>query len=600
MCSRGAIQRAAAMQVTRCAHTSSDTKATMSVHQTSYDPPSDSPFRSRSYATFVTDQELQQARAEMEECYRRRARRAGLEDTLPVGRPMTEEEIEDLQWQLGDFGPASGYGSRGKKRSQQEVIDMTIEEMEAEIQETNEAIRNRRRRGLGLMLKPLWMLTVLACFTGSPAAAFIAYDCSNRSNVVESFSLLEPDVSANMGRDGEVETTVYGEIVQIKQDRMIPVFRCTVIETLVAHYCGMFSAAGVTQYLKFRELKPLEAWECRKARKNGQLLINVRPISGRIGATVSHTMFLAGDLDDDSNCEVGTVTLRNGKVLGGMASQGLYEITLREEFARMNKLTGSLTLTSGIQARAADKSIADSLEGTVVWEYDPMECPQTIVKLYKGMMKAYVNQTSTYEGSTVVVEHQDKDQAAGLEVAESFIVCGHQAFRTHIKNIAVFVHKDNRMEVAQGHFSGKEGEADLTRLESGMSFMQVRASMSMKEKLRQVRGAICENRRDIARTRLEAIAGADNPYSLISIFGRGHLAIKAGGAVYVTKCSPVEVVPRIHTNCTEEIPITINGTDAFVDPISCVIKSAGSPYTVTMSPRQDTRSAGSGTVVTQN
>jgi hypothetical protein len=73
----------------------------------SFAPPSDSPFHSRSYATFVTDQELQQARAEMEECYRRRARRAGLEDTLPVGRPMTEEEIEDLQWQLGDFGPAS-------------------------------------------------------------------------------------------------------------------------------------------------------------------------------------------------------------------------------------------------------------------------------------------------------------------------------------------------------------------------------------------------------------------------------------------------------------------------------------------------------------
>jgi hypothetical protein len=197
------------------------------------------------------------------------------------------------------------------------------------------------------------------------------------------------------------------------------------------------------------------------------------------------------------------------------------------------------------------------------------------------MMKAYVNQTNTYEGSTVVVEHQDKDQAAGLELAESFILCGHQAFRTHIKNIAVFVRKDDRMEVAQGRFSGKEGEADLTRLESGMSFMQVRASMSMKEKLRQVRGAICENRRDIARTRLEAVAGADNPYSLISIFGRGHLSIKAGGAVYVTRCSPVEVIPRIHSNCTEEIPITINGQrsmiDAFMDPTSYVIRSAGSP-----------------------
>jgi hypothetical protein len=57
----------------------------------------------------------------------------------------------------------------------------------------------------------------------------------------------------------------------------------------------------------------------------------------------------------------------------------------------------------------------------------------------------------------------------------------------------------------------------------------------MKEKLRQVRGAICKNRRDIASTRLEAVARADNPYSLISIFGRGHPAIKADGAVYVTR-----------------------------------------------------------------
>jgi hypothetical protein len=288
-------------------------------------------------------------------------------------------------------------------------------------------------------------------------------------------------------------------------------------------------------------------------------------------------MYLAGGLDDDNRCEVFIVTLPDRKVLNSQVAQGLYEITLREEFARLNELTGSLTLTSGVQAAAADKSIVDSLEGTVVWEYDSMACPQTIVRLYRGMMKAYVNQTNTYEGSTVVVEHQDKDQAAGLELAKSFILCGHQAFRTHIKNIAVFIHKDDRMEVAQGRFTDKEGEGDLIRLESGMSFMQVRASMSMKEKLRQVRGAICVNRREIAHTRPEAIAGADNPYILITIFRRGHLSIKTSGAVYVTRCSPVEVIPRSHGNCTEEIPVTVNRTDAFVDPISYVIKSAGSP-----------------------
>ncbi len=69
----------------------------------------------------------------------------------------------------------------------------------------------------------------------------------------------------------------------------------------------------MTRYLKFRELKPLEAWEYRKARRNGRLLINRRPVEGKIGATVSHTMLLAGDLYDESNCEVGTVTLRDGR-----------------------------------------------------------------------------------------------------------------------------------------------------------------------------------------------------------------------------------------------------------------------------------------------
>ncbi len=112
---------------------------------------------------------------------------------------------------------------------------------------------------------------------------------------------------------------------------------------------------------------------------------------------------------------MGIINLPNGQALGGQAAQGLYEIILREEFARLNELTGSLTLTSGVQATAGDRSIVDSLEGTVVWEYDSMACPQTIVRLYRGMMKVYVNQSNTYEGSTAVVEHQDKDQAGEEE-----------------------------------------------------------------------------------------------------------------------------------------------------------------------------------------
>jgi hypothetical protein len=144
----------------------------------------------------------------------------------------------------------------------------------------------------------------------------------------------------------------------------------------------MFSAAGVKRYIRFRELRPLEAWECRQVRLNGQVHINGKMVVGKIGATIPKTMLLTGGLDDESRCELGVVTLLDGKVLNRQVAQGLYEITLREEFARLNELTGSLTLTSGVQAAVGDKSLVDSLEGTVVWEYDAMACPQTIVKLF--------------------------------------------------------------------------------------------------------------------------------------------------------------------------------------------------------------------------
>jgi hypothetical protein len=68
----------------------------------------------------------------------------------------------------------------------------------------------------------------------------------------------------------------------------------------------------------------------------------------------------------------------------------------------------------------------------------------------------------------------------------------------------------------------------------------------------------------------------------------------------VTKCSPVEVVPRTHTNCTEEIPVSINGTEDFVDPISYVIKSAGAPIHCNDSHHPGKRWAVSGSAVTHS
>ncbi len=125
-------------------------------------------------ADFAMMKELEEAKAAVEECYQRRARRAGLEEALLAGIPMTEGELNMLSELLGD-----GAGSRAKRR--REVEEMSIEEMEAELREVKVEIRKRRRAGTGWL--PM-SLALLVCLMVSSVEGFTAYDCSNRSNVV--------------------------------------------------------------------------------------------------------------------------------------------------------------------------------------------------------------------------------------------------------------------------------------------------------------------------------------------------------------------------------------------------------------------------------
>jgi hypothetical protein len=51
----------------------------------------------------------------------------------------------------------------------------------------------------------------------------------------------------------------------------------------------------------------------------------------------------------------------------------------------------------------------------------------------------------------------------------------------------------------------------------------------------------------------------------MQVFGRGHQVTRNGATVYVTRCQATEVLPRTHTNCTNEIPAILNRTNVFVD-----------------------------------
>ena len=111
------------------------------------------------------------------------------------------------------------------------------------------------------------LLFILGLLTGR-SHGFPAYDCHNRSNHVEVFSLLEPASCHAASTDFRVERMLPAEIIQIRKTRTIPVLRCLAVVTEVSQYCGHSSAAGVMRFLKFRETATVESQSCRDAFDN--------------------------------------------------------------------------------------------------------------------------------------------------------------------------------------------------------------------------------------------------------------------------------------------------------------------------------------------
>jgi hypothetical protein len=71
--------------------------------------------------------------------------------------------------------------------------------------------------------------------------AFHAYDCNNKSVQIEQYSLLDPEPCGNMDGVHAIERELYGEIVQIKKERLMQVSRCTASQTVRSFYCGFQS-----------------------------------------------------------------------------------------------------------------------------------------------------------------------------------------------------------------------------------------------------------------------------------------------------------------------------------------------------------------------
>ncbi len=111
---------------------------------------------------------------------------------------------------------------------------------------------------------------------------------------------------------------------------------------------------------------------------------------------------LVGGLDNDGNCEVGMYEV-NGMPLRNQMATAMYEIYVRQEWARANDLTGTIKLSEYLMGTTTDWTLVDSGEGTYVWDHSQDACPDTLVSLYRGQIKVLTNSTASFTDGTAIV-----------------------------------------------------------------------------------------------------------------------------------------------------------------------------------------------------
>ena len=156
--------------------------------------------------------------------------------------------------------------------------------------------------------------------------AFRAFDCNSQSSQVEQYSLLDPEPCGNMEKVHAIERELYGEIVQIKKERLVQVTRCTATQTIKTAHCGWQSHSGPERNAKFHDSITIEPADCRLAAKMGRFKLNGKEHPFEMNVRQGVTVELVGGLDDYGNCRVGVFHL-NGVTLESQMATAMYEIS---------------------------------------------------------------------------------------------------------------------------------------------------------------------------------------------------------------------------------------------------------------------------------
>lgn len=414
------------------------------------------------------------------------------------------------------------------------------------------------------------LLIVLASSGLQQATSLQVFDCQHPEVTYKVIDLVQPATCPDPINDyaPEQESTI--QILQVGTAVPVAGFLCHVTITKEVTRCGLDSITYGTTWPVWKQQWQIDPSACRKAVDTGRLKVDNDLYTLRPGEQHTFTHYSHGSFDTDGRCKVASFST-GGRSYSKSVERTIIDIELKHIHGTYNTAHGKVKFANGVMGNFKDGIVRDAYVGTILWNNTEPDCESSVSPIYHGKAKIHrrLGDGKRLTGSIVVVQNKTTNQFAGLVLKEAIATCGVHAYTTQLNGLVVYLLRSNDSPILNDY----KPNFDIQRADLGsqISYLHVTTNLRMERKFEEILAELCDLDRKTLYNKLQAVAD-HNPYALLDLYGHGHQVHVAGAVAYVLSCVPVEASRVAHKNCTVEIPVMVNDTARFADPLTYVLR----------------------------
>lgn len=416
----------------------------------------------------------------------------------------------------------------------------------------------------------MWIILAAVTRTGETITVF---DCEDQAARFETIDLTGPTECPDPNKDYATPFITKSQVLQTDATMSVTGYQCEAEVSRQVARCGFTSIQYGSRNVEWKKKILFTPEQCRNAVARQWLVIDDILFTFKMGFPSSSEYFSYGRLDADGTCHPVTFT-RNGVTYEKSYEQSMLVITIRPIRGIMDTSTTQVRFQNGLRANFKDTVLQDAIEGTIVWNATEPECADSVSEIYYGEAEVHYKKQPVdhgYQGSIVLIHSNMTRQFAGLVLRERRTTCGQPCYTTQAKGLVVCLRGKGEHPIPRHTFKSSFDIRD-SDLQSQLGYLYLTSQIRTFGRFEEVQADICALDRRTLQNKLQSIAGANNRYSLLDLYGPGYAIYVSGAVAYVTKCVAVEATRMDFANCTEEIPVRTENKTGFADPFTWIMK----------------------------